>query len=230
MINHLSIFSFNEKIEKHVHFASTESLEDKNIEQNDIIRHNYDQSIEEETFEDAANESSNNESDSSDSMGDDLGDMDAEMDSLDSEMDGDFGDDMGGDGDNSGDSDGNGINDLEKNKGSSLNPFTQIYQKNYLIGELNELSDSIQHTISEYNSTYADWSELNQLRELKKMLDEERNSFIMQQNPENLIKLRLYMDQYETIVKKLSSMISDKAKRDSSKLSQNNKSTSVSKN
>jgi hypothetical protein len=76
---------------------------------------------------------------------------------------------------------------------------------------------------------YADWSELTQLRELKSMLDEERNSFIMQQNPENLIKLRLYMKQYETIVKKLSSMISDKAKRDS-KLSQNNKSTPVSKN
>ena len=122
-----------------------------------------------------------------------------------------------------------GIDKLEKNRGSSLNPFTQINQKTYLIGELNELSDSIQHTISEYNNVYADWSELNQLRELKQMLDEERNSFIMQQNPENLIKLRLYMTQYETIVKKLSSMISDKAKRNSKTL-QGDKSNSISKN
>ena len=157
------------------------------------------------------------------------------MDSLDSQMDsmddGDFGgDDMGSsDGGSDGSDGATGVDDLEKNRGSSLNPFTQIYQKNYLIGELNELSDSIQHTITEYNNMYADWSELNQLRELKSMLDEERNSLIMQQNPENLIKLRLYQQQYETIVKKLSSMISDKAKRDS-KLSKNNKSTPVSKN
>lgn len=157
------------------------------------------------------------------------------MDSLDSQMDsmddGDFGEgDMdSSDGGSDGSDGATGVDDLEKNRGSSLNPFTQINQKNYLIGELNELSDSIQHTITEYNNMYADWSELIQLRELKSMLDEERNSFIMQQNPENLIKLRLYMKQYETIVKKLSSMISDKAKRDS-KLSQNNKSTPVSKN
>ena len=161
--------------------------------------------------------------------------MEDDMDSLDSQMDGmddgNFGgDDMdSSDGGSDGSDGATGVDDLEKNRGSSLNPFTQIYQKNYLIGELNELSDSIQHTITEYNNMYADWSELIQLRELKSMLDEERNSFIMQQNPENLIKLRLYMKQYETIVKKLSSMISDKAKRDS-KLSQNNKSTPVSKN
>ena len=229
MINHSKILSFSSNFSSKAN--STESLEDKKIEQNDIIHQDYEQSLEDdESFEDAANE------DSSGGGDDGLGDMEDEMDSLDSQMDnmdnGDFGD--GGDMDSSdGGSDGSdgngGVDDLEKNRGSSLNPFTQINQKNYLIGELNELSDSIQHTITEYNNMYADWSELIQLRELKSMLDEERNSFIMQQNPENLIKLRLYMKQYETIVKKLSSMISDKAKRDS-KLSQNNKSTPVSKN
>lgn len=231
MINHSNIFSTSlEKVEKDDHFASMESLEDKKQEQNDIIQHNI-QSFEadDETFEDAANEES--------SGGDDgMGDMDADMDALDNMDDsmdgGDFGgDDMGGDdfGSDSGDDADGGVDNLEKNRGSSLNPFTQIHQKIYLIGELNELSDSIQHTITEYNSMYADWSELNQLRELKTMLDEERNSFIMQQNPENLIKLRLYMNQYETIVKKLSSMISDKAKRDS-KQSETNKANPVSKN
>lgn len=226
MINHSKILSFSSDFGSKAN--STESLEDKKIEQNDIIHQEYEQSLEEETFEDAANE----ESSGGDSGDDGLGDMEDDMDSLDSQMDdGDFGgDDMdSSDGGSDGSDGATGVDDLEKNRGSSLNPFTQIYQKNYLIGELNELSDSIQHTITEYNNMYADWSELTQLRELKSMLDEERNSFIMQQNPENLIKLRLYMQQYETIVKKLSSMISDKAKRDS-KLSQNNKSTPVSKN
>lgn len=225
MINHSSIFSIL-KIENNNHFASTESLEDKKIEQNDINHHEYEMSLEEETFEEAAAEDQSS-GDSGDSMDDELGDIDSEMDSLDSDMDGDFSDDSMDGG--SGDSDSGGIDEIEKNRGSSLNPFTQINQKSYLIGELNELSDSIQHTISEYNTAYADWSELNQLRELKKMLDGERNSFIMQQNPENLIKLRLYMEQYETIVKKLSSLISDKAKRDS-KMLQSNKANPVSKN
>ena len=229
MINHSKILSFSSNFGSKAN--SIESLEDKKIEQNDIIHYDYEQSLEEETFEDATNENSSG----GDSGGDGLGDMEDEMDSLDSQMDsmddGDFGDgDMdSSDGGSDGSDGASGVDDLEKNRGSSLNPFTQIYQKNYLIGELNELSDSIQHTITEYNSMYADWSELIQLRELKSMLDEERNSFIMQQNPENLIKLRLYQQQYETIVKKLSSMISDKAKRDS-KLSKNNKSTPVSKN
>lgn len=229
MINHSKILSFSSNFGSKAN--SIESLEDKKIEQNDIIHYDYEQSLEEETFEDTANENSSG----GDSGGDGLGDMEDEMDSLDSQMDsmddGDFGDgDMdSSDGGSDGSDGASGVDDLEKNRGSSLNPFTQIYQKNYLIGELNELSDSIQHTITEYNNMYADWSELIQLRELKSMLDEERNSFIMQQNPENLIKLRLYQQQYETIVKKLSSMISDKAKRDS-KLSKNNKSTPVSKN
>ena len=229
MINHSKILSFSSNFSSKTN--SIESLEDKKIEQNDIIHQDYDQSLEDETFEDAANENSSG----GDSGGDGLGDMEDEMDSLDSQMDnmdnGDFGgDDMDSSDGGSDGSDGDkGVDELEKNRGSSLNPFTQINQKNYCIGELNELSNSIQHTITEYNNMYADWSELTQLRELKSMLDEERNSFIMQQNPENLIKLGLYRQQYETIVKKLSSMISDKAKRDS-KLSKNNKSTPVSKN
>ena len=229
MINHSKILSFSSDFSSKAN--SIESLEDKKIEQNDIIHQDYEQSLEDETFEDAANENSSG----GDSGGDGLGDLEDDMDSLDSQMDsmddGNFGgDDMDSSDGGSDGSDGNGgVDDLEKNRGSSLNPFTQINQKNYCIGELNELSDSIQHTITEYNNMYADWSELTQLRELKSMLDEERNSFIMQQNPENLIKLRLYEQQYETIVKKLSSMISDKAKRDS-KLSKNNKSTPVSKN
>ena len=229
MINHSKILSFSSDFSSKTN--SIESLEDKKIEQNDIIHQDYEQSLEDETFEDAANENSSG----GDSGGDGLGDLEDDMDSLDSQMDsmddGDFGgDDMDSSDGGSDGSDGDkGVDELEKNRGSSLNPFTQINQKNYCIGELNELSNSIQHTITEYNNMYADWSELIQLRELKSMLDEERNSFIMQQNPENLIKLRLYQQQYETIVKKLSSMISDKAKRDS-KLSKNNKSTPVSKN
>lgn len=229
MINHSKILSFSSDFSSKTN--SIESLEDKKIEQNDIIHQDYDQSLEDETFEDAANENSSG----GDSGGDGLGDLEDDMDSLDSQMDnmddGDFGgDDMDSSDGGSDGSDGDkGVDELEKNRGSSLNPFTQINQKNYCIGELNELSNSIQHTITEYNNMYADWSELTQLRELKSMLDEERNSFIMQQNPENLIKLGLYRQQYETIVKKLSSMISDKAKRDS-KLSKNNKSTPVSKN
>lgn len=229
MINHSKILSFSSDFSSKIN--SIESLEDKKIEQNDIIHQDYDQSLEDETFEDAANENSSG----GDSGGDGLGDLEDDMDSLDSQMDsmddGDFGgDDMDSSDGGSDGSDGDkGVDELEKNRGSSLNPFTQINQKNYCIGELNELSNSIQHTITEYNNMYADWSELTQLRELKSMLDEERNSFIMQQNPENLIKLGLYRQQYETIVKKLSSMISDKAKRDS-KLSKNNKSTPVSKN
>ena len=229
MINHSKIISFSSDFG--LKAKSIESLEDKKIEQNDIIHQDYDQSLEDETFEDAANEDSSG----GNSNDDGLGDMEDDMDSLDSQMDsmddGNFGEgDMdSSDGGSDGSDGATGVDDLEKNRGSSLNPFTQINQKNYCIGELNELSNSIQHTITEYNNMYADWSELIQLRELKSMLDEERNSFIMQQNPENLIKLRLYQQQYETIVKKLSSMISDKAKRDS-KLSKNNKSTPVSKN
>lgn len=145
------------------------------------------------------------------------------FDSMDDSMDSGSGDDMGGDGgfEESGSDDmtggGNGsaggVDDLDLNKGSSLNAFTQVNQKLYHIQELNKLLKSIRNTISRYNDIYVDWSELNQLKSLADIVDEERGSFVMQENPENLIKLRLYQEQYALIVKKISSMINEKAKK-----------------
>ena len=146
-----------------------------------------------------------------------------DFDSMDDSMDSGSGDDMGGDGgfEESGSDDmtggGNGsaggVDDLDLNKGSSLNAFTQVNQKLYHIQELNKLLKSIRKTISRYNDIYVDWSELNQLKSLADIVDEERGSFVMQENPENLIKLRLYQEQYALIVKKISSMINEKAKK-----------------
>ena len=146
-----------------------------------------------------------------------------DFDSMDDSMDSGSGDDMGGDGgfEESGSDDmtggGNGsaggVDDLDLNKGSSLNAFTQVNQKLYHIQELNKLLKSIRNTISRYNDIYVDWSELNQLKSLADIVDEERGSFVMQENPENLIKLRLYQEQYAIIVKKISSMINEKAKK-----------------
>ena len=42
----------------------------------------------------------------------------------------------------------------------------------------------------------------------KNHFSEEENSFIMQQNPENLIKLGLYYEQYEKIIQNISIKIS----------------------
>ena len=146
-----------------------------------------------------------------------------DFDSMDDSMDSGSGDDMGGDSgfEESGSDDmtggGNGsaggVDDLDLNKGSSLNAFTQVNQKLYHIQELNKLLKSIRNTISRYNDIYVDWSELNQLKSLADIVDEERGSFVMQENPENLIKLRLYQEQYALIVKKISSMINEKAKK-----------------
>lgn len=146
-----------------------------------------------------------------------------DFDSMDDSMDSGSGDDMGGDGgfEESGSDDmtggGNGsaggVDDLDLNKGSSLNAFTQVNQKLYHIQELNKLLKSIRNTISRYNDIYVDWSELNQLKSLADIVDEERGSFVMQENPENLIKLRLYQEQYALIVKKISSMINERAKK-----------------
>ena len=147
-----------------------------------------------------------------------------DFDSMDDSMsDGGSGDDMGGDGgfEESGSDDmtggGNGsaggVDDLDLNKGSSLNAFTQVNQKLYHIQELNKLLKSIRNSINRYNDIYVDWSELNQLKSLATIVDEERCSFVMQENPENLIKLRLYQEQYALIVKKISSMINEKAKK-----------------
>lgn len=146
-----------------------------------------------------------------------------DFDSVDDSMDSGSGDDMGGDGgfEDSGSDDmtgggtgsAGGVDDLDLNKGSSLNAFTQVNQKLYHIQELNKLLKSIRNTISRYNDIYVDWSELNQLKSLADIVDEERGSFVMQENPENLIKLRLYQEQYALIVKKISSMINEKAKK-----------------
>ena len=146
-----------------------------------------------------------------------------DFDSMDDSMDSGSGDDMGGDGgfEDSGSDDmtgggtgsAGGVDDLDLNKGSSLNAFTQINQKLYHIQELNKLLKSIRNTISRYNDIYVDWSELNQLKSLATIVDEERGSFVMQENPENLIKLRLYQEQYAIIVKKISNMINEKAKK-----------------
>lgn len=146
-----------------------------------------------------------------------------DFDSMNDSMDSGSGDDMGGDGgfEESGSDDmtggGNGsaggVDDLDLNKGSSLNTFTQVNQKLYHIQELNKLLKSIRNTISRYNDIYVDWSELNQLKSLADIVDEERGSFVMQENPENLIKLRLYQEQYALIVKKISNMINEKAKK-----------------
>ena len=88
-----------------------------------------------------------------------------------------------------------------------MNPFTQINQKIYQLETLNELRLSIKKTLDMYNSKYADWSEVCQLKELLKILDEERKSFMMQQNPENLLKLGLYHDQYDKLVQNISKRI-----------------------
>ena len=146
-----------------------------------------------------------------------------DFDSMDDSMDSGSGDDMGGDSgfEESGSDDmtggGNGsaggVDDLDLNKGSSLNAFTQVNQKLYHIQELNKLLKSIRNSINRYNDIYVDWSELNQLKSLADIVDEERGSFVMQENPENLIKLRLYQEQYALIVKKISSMINEKAKK-----------------
>lgn len=146
-----------------------------------------------------------------------------DFDSMDESSGDDFGDDMGGDSgfEESGSSDmtgggtgsAGGVDDLDLNKGSSLNAFTQVNQKLYHIQELNKLLKSIRNTINRYNDIYVDWSELNQLKSLANIIDEERGSFVMQENPENLIKLRLYQEQYALIVKKISSMIEEKAKK-----------------
>lgn len=134
--------------------------------------------------------------------------------------DGSGGGDEGGFDDGSGeDENGEGGNDNKKdvfdsNIGSSMNPFTQINQKLYQLETLNELRLSIKKTIDMYNSNYADWSEVCQLKELLKILDEERKSFMMQQNPENLLKLGLYHEQYDKLVQNISKRISKLAAND----------------
>lgn len=219
-----SVFSFFniKKEDKTIDKQSTESLNEK-IEQNNIISRDTSLfSIEDDeggSFEEAASEDSSS-SDMSDS-GAEEPDMPSMNDDGGYDEGGggdDGGYDSGGDdgdwddsGDEGGDSEGEGKNKVDvfdPNKGSSMNPFTQINQKLYQLETLNELRLSIKKSIDLYNTHYADWSEVCQLKELGKILDEERKSFMMQQNPENLMKLGLYYDQYDRLVQNISKKIS----------------------
>lgn len=204
---------------------SIETKIDEKQEQNDINNKKLSQSTEDDSEDDggsfeAAAEEETSGGDSSDSGSGDSSGGDMDMGSGDDfgsdDMSSDGGDDWGddsGDGSEDGDSSGDdgekeGLNSLDNNKGSSLNPFTQINQKRYHVDRLNELKYSISNAIDEYSSFYADWSEVDQLRELLKIVSEEENSFVMQQNPENLIKLGLYYEQYEKIIQNISNKIS----------------------
>lgn len=138
--------------------------------------------------------------------GDDMGDSD------------DFGGDSGDGGDGgdddsssgSGNSEDNtGMDDIDKSSGSSLNPFTQINQKMYLMDQMNLLYTSISNAIQKYTINYSETVELQQLHELLDIVGDERDSFIMQENPENMIKLELYMKQYEIIIRNLTSKIKE---------------------
>lgn len=222
-----SVFSTEKPKEKEIKETSTEALNQK-IEQNDIISRDINLfSIEEDdggSFEEAAG--GNDSSDDGNGMSDSGAVEEPEMPSMDGGDDmgggdgGDFGDDSGdggwgddgsGDGDENGDSEDGGKNKVDvfdPNKGSSMNPFTQINQKLYQLETLNELRLSIKKTIDLYSAQYADWSEVCQLKELSEILDEERKSFMMQQNPENLMKLGLYRDQYDRLVQNISNKIS----------------------
>ena len=218
---------FFNKYESVINNKEIKSCENKNIEQNDIISRDSDLfSLEDDEndgagdFESAADDSSGGSDefggaddgssdfdDSGDSAGfDDSGDSDM---SFDDSGDGDSGDSTSNSGDNG------GLDALDNNKGSSLNPFTQINQKTYHLDRLNELLNSIRHSIDLYNVNYADWSEVDQLKELGTIVANEQKSFVMQQNPENLIKLGLYYEQYDIIVQNISRKIS--------KLNSNNK-------
>ena len=225
MINISNIFNFKDSKE----MQSKESvLPEKNYEESsyeDINEQkNINQSEEYESLDDDDDMSFESsfvqsvEDDEEDGdFSDDFDDLDDQMDDGDSFDEG-SGDDWGDDGGSDGGTGGNtgsagGVDDLDLNNGSSLNAFTQVNQKLYLIDELNKLSTSIKNTIGRFNDLYTDWSELNQLKELADILDDERGSFVMQENPENLIKLRLYQEQYRKIVNRLSVLIKEKANK-----------------
>lgn len=197
-----------------------ESLSNESLEQNSINNSingddfSFEAEDEDGSFEEAADEGSDTGDASdeppsmddmpdmdSDSGGDDFSDDSGSMDGGDSDM-----------GDDSGDSssDDNGIDEIDNNKGSSLNPYTQINQKQYCIDRLNELEKSVNGAVEQYSSQYADWSEVDQLRELLGIIREQKRSFIMQQNPENLIKIGLYYDIYDKIVQNLVNKIEDR--------------------
>lgn len=210
-------------------FNNIQSSEEK-IEQNSI---KLDQSLEADDesgdFEAAADESesSDNSEDNNTADGDvnsddkdtDFGGSD-DMPSFDDESGssdaGGDGDDFGGDDKASADNDatGNnetdtGVDEIDKSAGSSLNPFTQVNQKMYLMDQMNLLYSSISNAIEKYTIMYSETVELQQLRELLNIVGNERDSFIMQENPENIIKYELYMKQYELIIRNLTNKIKE---------------------
>lgn len=206
---------FSNVLENNNTDKSIETVYNKLKEQNDInSQSTEDESDDGGSFEAAADESSSSDNSSNESSSsDDSSDTDFGSDDSFDGGDDDFGD-LGGDSsdedstsdDNNGDKE--GLDSLDNNRGSSLNPFTQINQKTYHIDRLNELKCSISNAIDEYSALFADWSEVDQLKELLNIVSEEENSFIMQQNPENLIKLGLYYEQYEKIIQNISIKIS----------------------
>lgn len=221
--------STKETIDKSIN--STENLNniqssEEKIEQNSI---KLEQSLEEDDstgdFEAAADEQSSNNDESSSDNDTDFGGSD-EMPSFDDESGDDFdsgdsgSDDFGGEGDDEGGSasdngtTGNNetdtsIDEIDKSAGSSLNPFTQVNQKMYLMDQMNLLYSSIANAIEKYTISYSETVELQQLRELLNIVSDERDSFIMQENPENIIKYKLYVKQYELIIKNLTNKIKE---------------------
>lgn len=218
MIDLLNIFADSPK-KATAEMQSNESYENikeqKNINTEEDITDDF--SFESSFVQSLEDDEGGNDEDALNEADDDFGDS---MDDMggDDDFGGDGGDDFGGGDDDSGGGTGGnngsagGVDDLDLNKGSSLNAYTQVNQKLYHIAQLNKLLGSIKTTISRYNDLYTDWSELNQLKDLADIVDEERNSFVMQENPENLIKLRLYQEQYANIVNRLAILIEKKAK------------------
>ena len=200
---------------------STENLNNnqssgEKIEQNSI---KLEQSLEEDDstgdFEASADDQSSNNDENSDDSDTDFGGSD-EMPSFDEGSSDDFddggSDDSGDSGDGEAASDngatGNNetdtsIDEIDKSSGSSLNPFTQVNQKMYLMDQMNLLYSSISNAIEKYTISYSETVELQQLRELLNIVSDERDSFIMQENPENIMKYKLYVKQYEIIIKNL---------------------------
>ena len=201
---------------------STENLNNnqssgEKIEQNSI---KLEQSLEEDDstgdFEASADDQSSNNDENSDDSDTDFGGSD-EMPSFDEGSGDDFDDSGGsddsgdsGDGEAASDNDSTGnnetdtsIDEIDKSSGSSLNPFTQVNQKMYLMDQMNLLYSLISSAIEKYTISYSETVELQQLRELLNIVGDERDSFIMQENPENIMKYKLYVKQYEIIIKNL---------------------------
>lgn len=211
---------------------STENLNniqssEEKIEQNSI---KLEQSLEDDDemgdFEASADENPSDSSSNdggSDNEDTDFGGSD-DMPSFDDSGNGDFdegGDDFGESGDDGAasdnDSTGNNetdssISDIDKRTGSSLNPFTQVNQKMYLMDQMNLLYSSISSAIEKYTISYSETVELQQLSELLSIVGDERDSFIMQENPENILKYKLYLKQYELIIKNLTNKIKNNVK------------------